>query len=119
MRMRTIGKALLLAMAVSGIAALSVAQTAQKPRFEVASVKPAPTEATTMRLGSSGGTFFADNLPLRMLLESAYRPADGSPLMNNRIIAAPSWIDTDRFDVEGKIADVTLWRACLLGCSPS
>ena len=39
MRMRTIGKVLLLAMAVSGIVALSVAQTAQKPAFEVVSIK--------------------------------------------------------------------------------
>ena len=38
--MRRIGLALLLGMAVSGIAALSVAQTAQKPKFEVVSIKP-------------------------------------------------------------------------------
>jgi len=38
--MRTIGKALVLAMTLSGIAALSVAQTAAKPAFEVISIKP-------------------------------------------------------------------------------
>lgn len=42
MRMRTISKASVLAMAVSGVAALGVPQTAQKPAFEVVSIKPSP-----------------------------------------------------------------------------
>src|SRR5215475_2815199 len=47
MRMRTIRRALVLATALNGVAALSMAQTAQKPAFEVASIKEAvfPSDA--------------------------------------------------------------------------
>jgi hypothetical protein len=58
MRMRTIGKALVLAMAVSGIAALSVAQTAQKPAFEVVSIKAITSSNPfgTRPISITGGT---------------------------------------------------------------
>lgn len=96
----------LLATALIALAAV-MCVTAQdsRPKFEVTSIKPAPAGAQTMRLSSSGGRFFSENLPLRTLLENAYRPSDGSPLLNNMIIGAPSWIDTDRYDVEAAAAD--------------
>jgi hypothetical protein len=55
MRMKTIGNALMLAMALSGIVALGVAQTAQKPAFEVASIKPDKPGAMMLQIGRCQG----------------------------------------------------------------
>jgi len=38
-----------------------------------------------------------------MLLQFAYRPDDGSPLLRDRIVGGPNWIDSDHFDVEAKL----------------
>jgi hypothetical protein len=69
MRIRTIGKALVLAMAMSAIAALSAAQTAQKTAFEVASVKlNAHTGFSRTTLQMAGSRFSATGMPLRSLI---------------------------------------------------
>jgi uncharacterized protein (TIGR03435 family) len=75
---------------------------AEKPRFDVTSVKKAYPNPQILRFGSSGGRFVANNVPLRALLQSAYQLADGSPLLNDQIVGLPGWVDIDRFDVEGK-----------------
>jgi uncharacterized protein (TIGR03435 family) len=90
---------LVLGMVVVGVAGVAAAQ-APAPKFEVVSVKPASADAQAMRFGSSGGRFYASNVPLRTLMQNAYRPADGSLLLNYRIIGAPGWIDTDRYDID-------------------
>jgi uncharacterized protein (TIGR03435 family) len=88
--------------------ALDAAQTppAQKPSFEVASVKPnksAVFAGTT--IGARGDRFDGTNVTLSMLLQFAYQPQDGSPLMRDRIIGVPNWIDADHFDVQAKLEE--------------
>jgi uncharacterized protein (TIGR03435 family) len=116
MRMRTIGKALVLAMAVSGIAVLSVAQTAQKPMFEVASIKL--VKANSVRSGGSchgkdskfsseqphlispppplGGCVFR-GVTLHELMRSAFELQEG---MNDLIANEPLWMKSELFDVD-------------------
>ena len=64
MRMRTIDKALVMAMALSGIAALSVAQTATKPAFEVISIKPNASGSQSWSV-DFGAHFNATNITAR------------------------------------------------------
>jgi uncharacterized protein (TIGR03435 family) len=76
---------------------------AQRPSFEVASVKrSAPEDTIFVRLGSSGGRFFGTRITLRTLLQIAYESLDRSPLLDSQLIGAPGWVDTDRFDIEAK-----------------
>jgi uncharacterized protein (TIGR03435 family) len=111
--MRETGKALVLAMAVSGIAAVSVAQTAQTPAFEVASIKLNTSSAPMMGVDADRGRFVATNVPLTILLRYAFDtrlPQDGllrgqflfSSPTALQVIGGPTWITKDRFDIEAK-----------------
>jgi uncharacterized protein (TIGR03435 family) len=74
-----------------------------KPKFEVVSVKinkTGPPQGTTV--GARGSTFSAVNATLGMVLSYAFRPDDGTPLVG-RVVGGPAWLDTDRFDVLGKL----------------
>jgi len=88
MRMRTIGKVLLLAMAVSGIAALSVAQTAQKPAFEVVSIKRNTSGQGGGAITTAGGRFVAKGATLSQLVNWTYRPATGDSICSSSRSAA-------------------------------
>jgi uncharacterized protein (TIGR03435 family) len=68
--------------------------------FDVASIKPAPTNsAGGERLRFlPGGRFVAENTPLCMLITAAYNLPPQSP----RISGGPNWIRFERFDVEAK-----------------
>lgn len=109
MRMRTTGKAVALAIVLSGIAALSVAQTAllsavraQTPapdlHYEVSSIKPNNSGS-----GSSSGEFGthlrATNFTVKSLILTSYR------IPESQLIGGPDWIGTLRFDIEAKVAD--------------
>jgi uncharacterized protein (TIGR03435 family) len=117
MRMRTTGKVLVLAMAVSSIAAFSVAQTAQKTQFDVASVKPAkpdtpfagtcrgkdfpinPVLATPPPLG----TCHLKGVTLREIIRIAYRPELLDGISDADLVSgAPQWATSDRFEIEAK-----------------
>ena len=72
------------------------AQTAA-PTFDVASVKPNKTGGMGTRIMfQPGGRFKADNASLKMLIRLAY------DVQNFQITGGPSWIDSDKYDVEGK-----------------
>jgi len=108
--MKTIGKVLALAMALSGIAAYIVAQTAPKPAFEVASIKlwtgvpNNPGQAKNIAAGAypygmmitPGGRFTGNKVNLRQLVAAAYN------VPNDRIFGGPKWVESDRFDVEAR-----------------
>ena len=90
--------------APAGIGALSAPpmrvqpQTvARTPAFEVASIKPNKSGETgnVFRL-SPNGRFSATNAPLKELIRVAYQ------LQNFQIAGAPGWIDSARFDIDGK-----------------
>jgi uncharacterized protein (TIGR03435 family) len=87
------------------VSAVAVAQSpAEKPAFEVASVKPAapPTPGTFMT-GSSGGPGTPDpgqatftNVTQRTLLRTAYDVQDYQ-------ISGPAWLESERYDIVAKV----------------
>jgi uncharacterized protein (TIGR03435 family) len=74
---------------------------AQQKTFEVASVKQHPVSQVTPSLMTAepGGRFTARNIPLRLLIRTAYQ------IQDDQIVDAPSWIGTDRFDISAKAED--------------
>jgi uncharacterized protein (TIGR03435 family) len=65
--------------------------------FEVASVKANKSGPGTMMMMRTLPTSFnVSNLPLRTLIMQAYR------LSNYQLVGAPSWIDSERFDIVAK-----------------
>lgn len=73
-----------------------------RPQFEVASVKPNTSGDFRSTSTTRGGRFVATNYTLRRLIQFAYSPK-GSQLLNDHIVGGPAWIDTDHFDLEGRI----------------
>jgi uncharacterized protein (TIGR03435 family) len=101
MRIRTIGNALLLTVALSSVAALGVpgmittAVQNQSFKFEVSSVKPAnPRTGIDMRT-YPGGRLSATNCTLKQLVMAAY-----GMTQQYQVDGGPSWVDVDRFEVE-------------------
>lgn len=84
MHIRTIGKVLVPAINVT---MLSIAQTAQKPAFEVASVKPhrEMSPGTTIDT-QAGGRFIATNATVRMLISYAFRDAGLPNRCRSRVV---------------------------------
>jgi uncharacterized protein (TIGR03435 family) len=76
---------------------------AQQKTFEVASVKPHPASQVTpsTMTAEPGGRFTVRNIPLRMLIRTAYQ------IQDDQIVDAPDWIGTDRFDITAKAEDGT------------
>jgi uncharacterized protein (TIGR03435 family) len=66
--------------------------------FEVASVKPNKGDGPTESGTQPGGRVTMINVPLRMLIRSAYQVQD------EQIVDAPNWINTEHFDVMAKAA---------------
>jgi uncharacterized protein (TIGR03435 family) len=92
---------------ISGIVAITLAcpvAFAQSSRsaFEITSVKPNNSGGPPRRIGTEGNRFIAENAPLILLIQMAYR-SPGGGLLRDQVIGGPAWIDTDRFDVEAKI----------------
>src|SRR5215831_6269576 len=88
------------------VVTVSLAQTpgAKKPEFEVASVKVNKAPEGTPGIGDQpGGRFVASRVPLRRLIQFAYRG-------NQDFIGGPDWIDTERWDIEAKAPEGTVPR---------
>jgi uncharacterized protein (TIGR03435 family) len=84
--------------AAAGTAAVHARQ-AETRSFEVTSVKPNRTGDRSSRFQLlPGGRFVATNTTVRALLQAAYR-FDYQPF---QIVGGPSWLDSERFDVEGR-----------------
>lgn len=67
---------------------------AVRPPFEAASVKTNRSSSPLVRLGMPTGRLSGVNVTLRMLIRSAFQ------LPDFRMAGGPSWMDSDRFDVE-------------------
>jgi uncharacterized protein (TIGR03435 family) len=69
------------------------------PQFDVVSIKSTPSsvdKALPLRLASDGISFHG--VPVRMVLRTAFGVED------DRILGAPSWVNTNRYDIEAKVA---------------
>jgi uncharacterized protein (TIGR03435 family) len=70
----------------------------ERPRFEVASVKP--TNGVGASSGGAGvGSASEHNMTVRFLLWFSYR------VQPFQIVGGPGWIDSDRFDIEARAED--------------
>jgi uncharacterized protein (TIGR03435 family) len=92
----TIGIALI-AGALATSALLAQTESAEQPKFEVASVRA----NTSGNVGGSvkpepGGRFTVVNMPLRNLIINAYG------LQGTQLLGAPDWIASERFDIAAK-----------------
>ena len=100
-----IGQSILcLALAMSSVAPLRSQSTNEKPRFEVASVRPNVSGEGTGRMTSQGDRFTASCVPFITLLRWAYRPPNRVPIFYdpNLLIGLPGWASSDCFDVQAK-----------------
>jgi bla regulator protein blaR1 len=88
----------LIALAVVTAASAQTPST-KKPAFDVYSVKLNTSPEGTAGIGDQpGGRFVAYRVPLRRVIQFAYRG-------NQDFIGGADWIDTDRWDIEGKAAE--------------
>lgn len=95
MSMRRLGSVFAGAVVAGGIA-LTAAQTLQKPVFEVASIKRSAATGGNASIGDQpGGRFVASYIPLRRVIQFAYRN-------NQQFLGGPDWLDSDRWDIEAK-----------------
>jgi uncharacterized protein (TIGR03435 family) len=92
---------LLLGLAITtlGLASHPAAQSAAKPRFEVASVKPSATDPLAFPRSSppTPGRFTMLDVPLSLLVQRAY-----GPLVDFQIVGGPDWLRSRRFDIQAK-----------------
>src|SRR5499427_9282903 len=88
---------LALAIALSVLGAISSAQAPNDPAFDVAAIKPAAdTQAFSFSRVQPGGRYIGQNMSLRLLIKTAYGVHD------SQIVNGPSWIDSDRWDINAK-----------------
>jgi uncharacterized protein (TIGR03435 family) len=92
-------------IAVAGLLTVAVyglAQSADPPRFAVATIKRDPSRETlsmavAMGVGyRPGGRLVAGNAPVAMLIQRAYS------VQGFQVVGGPSWVDTDGYDIEAK-----------------
>src|ERR1700687_5433050 len=70
------------------------------PVFEVASIKPSEPGGRGMGLRYLPGTrMTAQNVPLRFLIQAAYRARDF------QVTGGPAWMNTERYDMTAKGED--------------
>lgn len=88
-------KALLIVLVAGAVGAAQAPEPA--PVFEVASVKPNKSGTNFVNIGNlPGGRFNATNVTPYMLLRQAYN------LQPSQIIGAPSWLESEHFDIVAK-----------------
>ena len=95
----------LIIVIVSALATMTPAKAGdyvlQSPAFEVVSVKPHPADLMqpSSMVAEPGGRFTARNIPLRLLIRTAYQ------IQDDQIVEAPGWVNADRFDIAAKAED--------------
>ena len=72
------------------------------PSFEVASIKPNKSGGPGMHLSIMANRFTAVNVTPRTLIEFAYDIKS-----DDQLTGAPSWINSEKYDVDAKVDDAT------------
>ncbi len=68
------------------------------PKYEVATIKPAGTSDGQMMMMFTADGVSITGVPMQMLLREAFRTED------DRIMGAPGWVKSSRFDIQAKVA---------------
>jgi uncharacterized protein (TIGR03435 family) len=68
------------------------------PRFDVSTVKPAASSEMMSRFMLTPDGISLQGVPIQMLLREAFQFQD------DRIVGAPGWVKTNRYDVEAKVS---------------
>jgi len=90
---------------------------AQRPSFEVVSVKPSAPNCTPGNQGGpTPGRLELPCMTVRLLIRAAYTALSGEQIATRQmeIAGGPGWIDTDRFDISAK-ADGPATAAQMIG----
>src|SRR5688572_25291661 len=97
-RFRAVATAVLAGAVSSALLAQSPPAAGAPPaEFDVASVKlHTSSDQRVMMVAQPGGRFVAANIPLRLLIRTAFQ------LQNDQIVGGPAWLATDRFDIEAR-----------------
>src|ERR1700730_6747249 len=97
---------ILLVVSIAALGAVTRARAQSNAKaltFEVASIKPNTSGDSGGGANfQPGGRFAARNVTLRGLIAGAF--GDPVALAPSRMTGGPSWIDTDRFDVQARAA---------------
>lgn len=85
---------------------LAIAQTkvTSWPSFEVVSIRPhRPSGRSIRRIMDhpNDGRFYATGVTVKVLIENAYHTEDA------QVVGGPSWIDSERFDIQAKADSTT------------
>jgi bla regulator protein blaR1 len=84
--------------------------TGPLPSFEVASIKPAHSGSGFSAIGVPGirapkDRFIATNITIKSLILWAWSPGNSRPLPEDQVTGGPSWINSDRYDIDAKLED--------------
>jgi uncharacterized protein (TIGR03435 family) len=104
MACNSLSRSTCIALIAAGFIPTLTAQT-PKPTFEVASVKRSPPPDGSGPVGIrpgllTGDHWSAQNATLLMMIRSAFSPQYQLP---GQIVGGPSWLDSERFDVNAKV----------------
>ena len=92
--------------AQSGAAPQAANAAAKMPAFEVVSIRPNKSGSDDDRTNSTPDGFTARNVPLQLVILGAYHIGDSDLMSGARLIpGAPSWIQSDRYDIQAKMSD--------------
>jgi len=87
--------------ATQGRAESQSPSTSHSYEYEVASIKPNKSGTNTVRLMDTPDGLTAKNSTLLMLIHAAYR------VEYNQIAGAPSWLNSDHYDIDAKMDSAT------------
>lgn len=87
---------------LSAILLASETLLAQKPKFEVVSIKPSAPGSSFSGGGVDGNRYVMRGATLKILLQIAYKTSKTAVLREDQVLGGPVWIDSDHFDVEAK-----------------
>lgn len=84
--------------------------TGPLPSFEVATIKPNHSGSGFAAFRVPGmaapkDRFIATNTTIKGLILWAWAPGTTRPLPDDQVVGGPSWIDSDRYDIDAKLED--------------
>jgi bla regulator protein blaR1 len=92
----TIGTPFIAGILSAQAARAEIADTASRPKFEIATIKPSDPQTRLSVLFAPGGRLVINHATVRFLIKIAYDVGD------DQITGGPTWVNSKRFDVEAK-----------------